>query len=122
MKKENADLSVNRVLSECRVPRVNLDLRVFKEIKAAPDLKVNKEYKDLKGISGLKVKKVKLGLKENRAFRAPKEIRVKLGLRAKKARLGLRENRAFRGSKAKKGIPVKRPQLQLSKIRLSAIN
>ena len=78
MKKENADLSVNRVLSECRVPRVNLDLRVFREIKAAPDLKVNKEYKDLKGISGLRVKKVKLGLKENRAFR---------------------------GSKAKKGIP-----------------
>lgn len=50
---------------------MNLDLRVFREIKAAPDL---------------------------------------------------RENRAFRGSKAKKGIPVKRPQLQLSKIRLSAIN
>lgn len=96
-----------------------MDLRVFREIKAAPDLranrafpglrvppdlKVNKEYKDPKGISGLRVKK------------------VKLGLRAKKARLGLRENRAFRGSKAKKGIPVKRPQLQLSKIRLSAIN
>lgn len=92
---------------------MNLDLRVFREIKAAPDLKVNKEYKDLKGISGLRAKKARLGLKKNRAFRAPKEIRVKLGLR---------ENRAFRGSKAKKGIPVKRPQLQLSKIRLSAIN
>ena len=37
--------------------------RAFPGLRVPPDLKVNKEYKDPKGISGLRVKKVKLGLK-----------------------------------------------------------
>ena len=48
-----------------------------------------------------------LGLKLNRGFRVPKEIRVTLGLRAKKAKPGLRVNRAFRGARARKGSQVK---------------